>query len=93
MTTTPDTPAETIARAATRLRELATAATEIAPTPWSAPDNEIEMQYIAAMDPTVGHALAAWLHSWASDGACVHPLPPDAGDALTIARLILGSPR
>lgn len=48
-------------------------------------------EYAAAMDPTVGLALAAWLDSWTgidlSEGG---PLPEDARHALAVARAING---
>ncbi|MFH8336931.1 hypothetical protein [Streptomyces sp. AM6-12] len=121
------TPADEIKQAATRLRELATAAADNSGNPnWTAtrhfpdqPDSTYTTlwatgarpllggggrgrvpyvhapvgDYAAAMDPTVGLALAGWLDSWTGidlrdDG----PLPEDAQHALTVARAILSQP-
>ncbi|MEU3386313.1 hypothetical protein [Streptomyces albidoflavus] len=52
----------------------------------------VTADYIAAMHPGVGNALAAWLESWtgievAEDG----PLAEELRHALAVARQILGS--
>lgn len=48
-------------------------------------------RYIAAMDPAVGLALAAWLESWTGIELNEHgPMPEDAQHALAVARQILG---
>ena len=48
--------------------------------------------YIAAMHPGVGTALAAWLESWTGiEMYEAHALPEDARHALAVARAINGS--
>ncbi|MFE0845312.1 hypothetical protein [Streptomyces rochei] len=48
--------------------------------------------YIAAMHPGVGTALAAWLESWTGiEMYEAHALPEDARHALAVARQINGS--